>query len=163
MFGLLLLACQSAQAELSKAGKSAEETLRRAKMFQDAHVGYAATTPKVVHAFRRLLEEKDAAPAFRRLLKNGTLAGQLYALCGLRVVDRPYFKRVVGRYAKDRRRVKTQHGCMITSSPVSELVKRKGAVRLADGQSLMDWVKKNKAKSFHYDIRGGGYSDMFRR
>jgi hypothetical protein len=80
-----------AEPKLSTEGKQAYDTLIVADRFESSRVGASGAMPNSVRSLRTLLTEKHAAVAFRSLLTRATLAGQLYALCGLYIVDHERF------------------------------------------------------------------------
>ena len=84
--------------------------------------GAGGNTPNHVLAFRTVLRQPDAAPRFRDLVRSGKLAGQLYALCGLFLLDRPAFEREVTRYRAVEEKVFTLFGVRVGSDPVSAIV-----------------------------------------
>ena len=72
-------------------------------------------------AFAVLLAEPDAAAAFGELLKRGRLAGQLYALCGLYLTNRPLFDRNMPRFQNRNGEVRRFYGCLLLAQPVGEI------------------------------------------
>lgn len=107
-----------------------------------------------------------ATEAFKVLLERGRLAGQLYALAGLFFTDRTYFDSVIEQYAESRRRVTTFFGCIMSETPVVEIVRHPNGIRLAQGQTLAEWYEQHygegwerlePAEVFELDIVGGGW------
>src|SRR6266516_85413 len=58
--------------------------LRTSDHFTSAGIGYAGVTPNEVLAWRLIFKRPDADSLFQDLLNTATVAGQLYALAGLR-------------------------------------------------------------------------------
>jgi len=102
--------------------QEAYDVLLHAKIFQDSHVGPAARIPETVRALLSLLSTPHASEAFNRLLAEATLAGQLYALCGLYYADHEAFKEAVKRYRYWDDLIMTQHGCLVEEERVSDLI-----------------------------------------
>lgn len=152
---------------LSPEGRQAALTLARAAHFGGWAVGAAGAPTAPVEAWRVLRAEPEAAAAFRFVLANGTLAGQLMALAGLWEVDRPAFDEAVARYRglRDPVRLETS-GCVPGGPPVpaSQIVERADAVRL-DGprDDIAAWSRRNPGKPIEFDLVGGGYSAVFRK
>jgi len=163
---LMLSACSTLKPPLSSQGSKAYRTVKEANMFYDSAVGYGGNTPEVVHAFQELLEEKSADAAFKGLLKESTLPGQLYALCGLWFTDPEEFKRQVPNYSNLKGNVQVMMGCVVAEDSISELVEcnRPETVRLrGPHDSLRGWWKRNgNDKSTRYDIAGGAWPSKFK-
>ena len=83
---LLLCSCgeggkkPQALPKLTTEGQRAYKTLLVADTFSDDAVGEAGEIPDTVRAFRLLLKETEADMAFKRLVSEATLPGQLYGL-----------------------------------------------------------------------------------
>lgn len=162
---LMLSACMATAPPLSEQGSKAYQTVKKTDKFYDVAVGYAGTTPEVVHAFQTLLQEKNSDAAFKSLLKEATLPGQLYALCGLWFTDPEMFKQQVPNYSSMKGKVPTMMGCIVDEDPIAELVKSNhpGAVRLkGPGDSLKAWWGRNPNADTRYDIFGGAWPSNFK-
>ncbi|HUN80985.1 MAG TPA: hypothetical protein VMV81_05680 [Phycisphaerae bacterium] len=92
--------------------EQAFEFLLNTDVFAASKVGFGMETPEQVVAFRKLLAEPDAAEVFNDLVYRARLAGQMYALCGLRITDRPTFDRLVERYRSSDEMVRSIEGCI---------------------------------------------------
>lgn len=160
-----LSACSISRPSLSDQGSKAYRMLKKTDKFYDYAVGYGGDTPEVVHAFQALLKESNADAAFKSLLKDATLPGQLYALCGLWFTDPAELKLHVERYRSLKTRVPTMMGCIVAEDSVSELVecKHPGTVHLRGPQdSLKEWWKRNRSDNVRYDIAGGAWPSNFK-
>jgi hypothetical protein len=73
-------------------------------------------------AFNALCKAPDAAEQFRRLLREATIEGQMYALLGLRQLGAPDYKVQLARYRKNPGKVNTGSGCEIGPDKVSYIV-----------------------------------------
>jgi hypothetical protein len=152
---------------LNDEGKKAYDILVIAEQFEDAFIGEAGHPSKLVKAYRELLKQPQSDVVFKRLLKEATLAGQLYALCGIYFTDHIFFLSMVEGYKNKRDYVETQSGCIISRLPVREIVEIKApnVVRLAQlEQPIDEWRRANKAvtkKGYLLDIVGGGYPSRF--
>lgn len=155
---LLGSACRSAMPELSGEGTKAYEVVKKAERFTNAAVGYAGETPGAVRAFRELLAEKNADAAFKALIQEATLPGQLYALCGLWYTDPAAFKVQVARYRTKPGKVATMIGCIVDEDDIAELVESKHprAIRLlGPGDTMKAWWARNPNAEARGDIAGG--------
>ncbi len=164
MLCLLISTCSAASLDLSAQGIKAYQTVKQADTFCDSVVGFAGTTPEVVGAFRDLLAQKNADAAFKSLLKEATLPGQLYGLCGLWFTDQAAFKVQVARYRAMTGKVKTQMGCIIDLDPIAELVESTSpdAIRLLGPQDTMKaWFARNP-KGGRSDIAGGYWPSVLK-
>ena len=110
--------------KLSIEGKQAYGVLLKERMFEGGAVGYAGITPPAVIALRTLLIEKNAAAAFRSLLTRATLAGQLYALCGLYFADPMRLLIEVQPYRALKVRVLTMGGCVIGVETADKIIEQ---------------------------------------
>jgi hypothetical protein len=108
--------------KLSPAGEEAVATLLKAEMFSNAAVGIAAMVPPQVVAVQTLWKEPEATQAFRHVLSHGTLAGQLFALCGLHESAPDAFRSAVEPYLKSKQKVTTMFGCIVGEEEVAEVV-----------------------------------------
>jgi hypothetical protein len=97
---------------LSAEGEQAYAVLLIQERFEGRAIGYAGFTSQAVTALRTLLVEKNAAAAFRSLLTRATLAGQLYALCGLYFADPKQLLIEVQPYRSLKVPVLTLFGCL---------------------------------------------------
>ena len=130
---------------LSIKGRAAYTTIDTATIFCDEFVGLGNRTPEVVIAFRTLLKEKQADHAFKTLLKEATIAGQLYALCGLYYTDHTYFMQAIQPYRSSRQEVEIFMGCVIMRDTVANIVEQddRETVRLDNESSTMkEWADK---------------------
>lgn len=171
------------EAQLSTDGRKAFRTLLEAERFEDKFIGEAAEPSKLVEAYCTLLREPAADAAFKNLLENATLAGQLYALCGLYFTDPIFLRSVVEKYRHSEEKVDTLSGCISGLRPVSMLVESKNPIIIDVSnpeQSLDKYIemntrlitgwngRKKKRKGerppagYQIDILNGGYSVWFK-
>ena len=152
--------------KLSAAAGEAVQTLANSPHFGGWAVGVAGTPTHPVRAWRVLIGEQHAAEALALVLKHGTMAGQLMALAGLYLTDRPRFDREVARYkALDEKVSLMTSGCSAGGDPtrVRDIVETAGAVQLSGpDDSLIEWGKHNPDKAVKFDIIGGGYAAVMR-
>jgi hypothetical protein len=140
-----------------------------AKRFEDEFIGYAAQPSVLVHAYRELLKQPQADVAFKNLLKEATLPGRLYALCGVYYTDHSFFLTVIEEYKNSSDYVGIMFGCLGGNIPVSEIVESKApnVVRLSSPkQPISEWLSKNRAgakEGYFLDIVGGGYPSAFNK
>jgi hypothetical protein len=101
--------------------KSNYEVLRSAEVLAGPAVGLEDITPDSVHALRCIAHERDAVQRLRALAHHGSTAGQLYALMGLRFLDRKEFARILPRYTASATTVRWVRGCIGGEESVAEI------------------------------------------
>jgi hypothetical protein len=74
-----------------------------------------------VEALACMTREPDAVARLRKLLHDGSLVGQLYALVGLRALDKERFDEIVRPYFSNETVVRTIKGDVSTLSSVADL------------------------------------------
>ena len=79
---------------------SVRADLARENVFALGGVGVAGTMSSGEKDLRAVLKEADAVQQLQSLLKNASPAGQLYALLGLRLRDRPAYEQAVPAFRK---------------------------------------------------------------
>jgi hypothetical protein len=115
---LLLVLALAASAAVSKN----YSVLKSARIFAIGGIGReGAITPEET-AFDALCKEPNAAEQFRRLLREATIEGQMYALLGLRQLHAPDYKAQLEPYRRNTGRVNTGSGCEIGPDKVSYIV-----------------------------------------
>jgi hypothetical protein len=156
--------------QLNNEGKKAYDTLVVAKRFEDVAIGADGHLSVLVKAYRELLKQPQADVAFKSLLKEATLPGQLYALCGVYYTDHSFFLTVIEEYKKRSDYVMTKMGCIVFHKmPVSKIIESKAPniVRLSSPkQTISEWLRKNRAvtkKGYWVDLIGGGYPSRFKQ
>lgn len=149
--------------KLSTVGQNAYNILLKAQRFEEGLIGYAAQLSKNVISLNDLAKEKEADAAFKSLLKNAELAGQLYALCGLYYTDYDFFKKEIQNYKEKEDSLETMSGCLVFSKKVLEIVNKnaKNVAIISPQETMEDWWKKNKG-SYELDILHGGFPATFR-
>ena len=71
---------------LSEKGKWAYQTLLKVDLFAVGGIGYGGETSKGEESLNILLDENEPISALKRLLRDATPEGELYALLGLRIL-----------------------------------------------------------------------------
>jgi len=158
---------EPAPLQLSEFGREAFQTLLTAESFTNEAVGIAGVTSAEILALRTIWREPTAGRAFRQLEEQATVAGRLFALCGLYYADREAFLKRVEPYRTSDETVGFLEGCMMLEAcPVSFLVERAepGVVRLKTNQTVEAWLatgpKERRGRAL--DILGGGWPEIFR-
>lgn len=151
--------------KLSPEGQKAYELLLKAERFEQGAVGFAGTVSPYVQSFNEILKEKSADEAFKSLLANATIAGKLYALCGIYFTDQESFERETAKYAQSGESVSTMSGCVIFNRKVAEIVelKTEKVVIIKPSQTIEDFWKTNNGAGYELDIAHGGFPATFRR
>ena len=158
MVCLLSFRGRAALPAMSAEGLMVYQKVKKAEMFCSSAVGYAGSTPEVVWAFRDLLAEKNADAAFKALMQEATMPGQMYALCGLWFTDQAAFKAQVARYHAMKGKVKTMIGCIVDEEAIADLVVSKypTPIRLKGPEdTLKAWWARNPNGTGYSDIAGG--------
>ena len=102
----------------------AEAALRKAGSFALGGVGVAGTMSEGERALREVLKGPDAIARLENALPNSSPAGQLYALLGLRLRDRPAFQRALEKCRTNDAKVQTMRGCILQQESFRDLVKQ---------------------------------------
>lgn len=99
-------------------------SLARENVFALGGVGVAGTMSSGEKDLRAVLKEADAVQQLQSLLKNASPAGQLYALLGLRLRDRPAYEQAVPEFRQRSDAVSTMHGCIIMKEKMDSIVRQ---------------------------------------
>ncbi|HEX8368470.1 MAG TPA: hypothetical protein VF604_08010 [Pyrinomonadaceae bacterium] len=86
------------QSVLSEKGREAYQTLLKVELFALGGVGYGGSSSEGEQALDILVQEKQAIPAFRSLVKISTPEGGLYALVGLKMLNCDCLKEELTNY-----------------------------------------------------------------
>lgn len=98
-------------------------SLAQAKMFAFGGVGVAGTPSDGQLLFNRVMASSDALDHFRGLVKNGDPAGRLYALCGLKALDKDAYAAAASTMMADSgATVEAVAGCQISHPTVPSVV-----------------------------------------
>ena len=149
---------------LSPNGRLAYEKLRTNHGFEEPLYTEGEELPEGIRSFNILADEELADEAFKSLLGEATMAGQLYALCGLYYTDNEFFRQAVERYRDDETlvvRVSREFNVWGKVSKIIELTEGNIAIIPPD-ETLQDWWKKVQGGYF-IDIINGGFPASFRR
>jgi hypothetical protein len=99
------------------------DSVKSAKEFAIGGIGVAGTLSQSEVALRELRDGPRAEEQLRQLLKDGTPAGRLYALYGLRQLNVSDYDRLAEPYRSNHSRVKHIQGCMISEHETADVVK----------------------------------------
>ena len=75
-------------------------------------------------SFRILLKNTEAVKLFQGVFDEGNDEAKMYALCGLRMLDRPRFQEMVESLRESDQPVNLISGCSEQSFPVKEVVRK---------------------------------------
>jgi len=115
--------------------------LLAARLFTDDWIGGGVLSPHA-KAFRTLLAEPEAPAVFRDLLARGSPSGQLYALCGLWLTDRPALYSILAPFRSDTREVTTMIGCVPSVQRIGRLVTMQSLLAADPQFGLAEWAMK---------------------
>jgi hypothetical protein len=104
------------------ADRSAFDTVRSAGQFAIGGVGAAGITSPAELALRIIRDGPKADEQLRKLLREGTPAGQMYALFGLRQIDVVDYAALAQPYCRSTTPVQVMSGCILHTDPTSEVV-----------------------------------------
>jgi hypothetical protein len=150
--------------KLSPSGRLAYEKLRTNHGFEEPLYVEGEEVPEGIRSFNILADEELADEAFKSLLGEATMVGQLYALCGLYYTDHEFFRQSIERYRGDETmvvRVSREFNVWGKVSKIIELNEGNIAIIPPD-ETLQDWWKKVQGGYF-IDIINGGFPASFRR
>jgi hypothetical protein len=108
----------------AKLERPAYDTVKTAEHFAIGRVGAAGIISAQETAFRQLLKQPDAVALCQKLLNDGTPAGQLYGLLGLRLLDQKAFQTALPRYADSKTDIETVRGCIVTHTTAGALAQQ---------------------------------------
>lgn len=106
----------------ASAEASTYSTVRSARHFAIGGVGYAGVTSEEELAMRTIRDGPRAQEQLRRLLKEGTPAGQMYALFALRQLSPPDYSALAEQFSRRSTSVPTISGCSVYTQQMSEAV-----------------------------------------
>ena len=99
-----------------------ETALHKTSTFALGGVGVAGSMSEGERALREVLKERDAVTRLESVLRDASPAGQLYALLGLRLRDRPAYERALEKYGENDANVQTMRGCILQRESFLKLV-----------------------------------------
>ena len=85
--------------------------------------GIANTATTEAHAVAAICKQPNAAAEFRRLLQEKEAAPQLYGLLGLQTVNAPEFKPALSALLKSEAKVRVLRGCIAGERNVAEVAR----------------------------------------
>jgi len=102
----------------------ASVSLARENAFALGGVGVAGSMSSGETDLRAVLKEADAVQQLKSLLQNASPAGQLYALLGLRLRDRPAYEQALPEFRQRSDVISTMHGCILMKERMDAIVKQ---------------------------------------
>ena len=122
---LVLLAAGAIAQTTTRPSMSREQAiaeLRCTAFFASAYVGPTMAISTDVKAFNVLRRQPDAKDLFAQLQRGASPEGQLYALCGLYLVDRAAFDAVLAEYRERHGTVQIIEGCLVGEERINQVV-----------------------------------------
>jgi hypothetical protein len=107
----------------ASASAGAYDSVKNAQEFAIGGIGVAGTLSASELALREVRDSPRAEEQLRKLLNDGTQAGRLYALYGLRQLGAPDYDHLAEPYRSNHSRVKRIQGCMISEDETANVVK----------------------------------------
>ena len=111
---------QAASPEFDAEGQNAYDTLNKAEYFALGGVGRGGTMSAGEGALRLLLKQKHAEGAFVRLVRQGSDAGKLYGLVGLKELHSAALPKAVEPLLTSKASVGIQGGCLTMPAKVKD-------------------------------------------
>ncbi len=102
----------------------AYEKIIQVPYFAFGGVGIGGVTSEGEKAFRTIAASTNALPLFRKALANGSDAAKLYALCGIRLLDKRSFDSAARALMASNPEVSTMTGCFVGREQAGAIVKR---------------------------------------
>lgn len=100
------------------------EFLLKTRVFESRFVGGGGTRSNGSNAFQVILRQPERKECFHDLLERAHLAGKLYALCGLHLIDRDAYEAAVKPYRDSKEPVSGLIGCLGGGYKVGDLIRR---------------------------------------
>jgi hypothetical protein len=97
--------------------------VKSTKAFIIGPVGFAGESPQQELAFRAILQSSQGRAQFISLLSTSNLAGQLYALLGLKLLKDPAFDQYIPKYLNDKTEIMTMTGCEFYPTTVEQIAR----------------------------------------
>jgi hypothetical protein len=116
--------CGDANHAQHKLAQEAPEKLLNAKLFTLGPVDEDAKISQADYWFRALIKRPDAIAECKKLIGNGSPAGQLYGLLGLRLLDQPAFETALPKFKDSPTAVKIQFGCIEENATTGDIAAR---------------------------------------
>jgi hypothetical protein len=150
-------------ASLAPRQREAFEYLRNAEAFEMPAIGIGGARSPGYLAMRILRRSIAADDAFKELVRSGTIAGQMYGLCGLYHTDPMAFATAVPRFRSASVTVAFSSGCVTTPDPVSKIACSDTGMRIPRGVNVDDWLRRASAneRERDLDICGGALPSAF--
>jgi hypothetical protein len=96
--------------------------LEKSQCFRVGHVGVAGVIPNEAIALHRIMKRDDASAALEELYSKGSPAGKLYALLGLRFVNKAKYEELMPQLKQNTDKVETQAGCIVYTETVQAII-----------------------------------------
>ncbi len=106
-----------------QAADESYDKVRKAQSFAIGGIGVAGIMSPEEVAMRNIRDGPGAHDQLRSLLKEGTQAGRMYALFGLRQLQATDYDALAQPFRSSNERVQRIQGCMISMATTSEVVK----------------------------------------
>jgi len=114
--------CAASCRHIPWAAQAAHNRLIKIECFAFGGVDFLGQTSAGELAFRTLLRSGKGAEFFKSAISEGTDEAKLYALCGIRLLDRSSFDAYVEPLLKVDSEVITMSGCLIGREKVAAIV-----------------------------------------
>src|SRR6187455_1018279 len=117
---VVALICFLALLNSGLAEARADDTVKSASQFAIGGVGVAGVITPEELALRAIRDGPNPEEQLRKLLRDGTAAGQMYALFGLRQIKVTDYAALAQPYRQSSTPVRVISGCIIHTDPTSE-------------------------------------------
>jgi hypothetical protein len=99
------------------------ETVKSAQWFAVGGVGITGVTSEEELALRKIRAASDAEPQLRKLLNEGTSAGKMYALFGLKQLGVADYEVLAKPFHESKTPVRRVQGCIISMATTADVVR----------------------------------------
>lgn len=96
--------------------------LKTADCFRIGPIGYGADTSPEKIALVKIMNQSDSYVVLEKLFYQASPAGQLYALAGLRLVDKTKYEKLLMQIKHRNREISSQLGCIVQEEPIGNIV-----------------------------------------
>jgi hypothetical protein len=96
--------------------------LEKSQCFRVDPAGVAGVIPNEMIALQRIMKRDDASAVLEELYSKGSPAGKLYALLGLRFVNKARYEELIPQLKQNTDKINTQSGCIIFDQTIKAII-----------------------------------------
>jgi len=124
----LVIGCNSAQNPPKTSGYDHFDNIESIKMLEKSQcflvgrMGPAGVVPKEEIVLCKIMKRDDASAVLEELYSRGSPAGKLYALLGLRFINKAKYEELTPQLKQSTDKVETQAGCIVFVETVQAII-----------------------------------------